>query len=226
MANAFGSTLAMLLVLILTIIVAVYFFQKSQQPQATQERVPFPVLRTIIAEKIQDVAELVTLRKAFDATINFNDATKIPFFDVGIPGTKRDFVIDYSGMIVSGCDLKAIRILPDGFDNNRVKIIVPQSCITDFYADIKSFKIRGNKAGIFAANIKIEEQNEWIRTDLESRVKQAIDEGILIRSNDNVRKYLNAIVSAQGFTADIEFIGDGSDSHIKLLNSANQSLWR
>lgn len=130
--------------------------------------------------------------------------------------------MDYAGTIVCGCDLNEIRITQEG-NSNRVKITVPQSKILDIYADVNSFMINHQKSGIFAKNIKIEEQNEWIAQDLKSQEQAAIEEGILKRSNDNIRQVLNSIIESKGlnenFEVEIIFLKGGKKQSLQLPNS-------
>ena len=175
-------------------------------------------LQAIVLEEIKNVSELATFRKNFKSTLKFEDVTQ--FLDFQIPGTSRKFSMDYTGTIVCGCDLSKIRIEREENSKNRVKITVPQSKILDIYADVNSFKIHSQEAGIFAENIKIEEQNELIAKDLESQKKSAIQDGIIELSNENIRQVLTSIIAGKNldknFQIDIEFL---SENKIPQLQS-------
>ena len=182
----------------------------------------FRQLQSIVLEEIKNVRELATFRKNFKSTIFFTEASQLPFFNARIPGTTRKFSMDYVGTIVCGCDLNEIHITQDG-NSNRVKITVPQIKILDIYADVNSFMINHQKSGIFAPNIKIEEQNEWIAQDLKSQEQAAIDEGILERSDENIRQVLNSIIESKGlnenFEVEIVFLKAGEKHSLTLPNS-------
>ena len=127
--------------------------------------------------------------------------------------------MNYSGTITCGCDLDKIYFSKDEM-SNRVKIIVPNSQILDMYADVSSFKIHHQDAGILAENIKIEEQNEFVSADLEVQKQHALQEGILNRANENVQQMLTAIIARRGINQnfDVEIVF-ANQSDLKALNA-------
>ncbi|MBR4905097.1 MAG: DUF4230 domain-containing protein [Selenomonadaceae bacterium] len=218
MAQSFGSTLAICVVLIAMTGLAVYLFMRRKK-DAESTAMTFQQMQTIVSEEIRNVRELVTVRKNFTSVISFNDDKKIPFFNVHMPGTDRKFLMNYSGTITCGCDLDKIRFSKDEM-SNRVKIIVPNSQILDMYADVSSFKIHHQDAGILAENIKIEEQNEFVSADLEVQKQHALQEGILNRANENVQQMLTAIIARRGINQnfDVEIVF-ANQSDLKALNA-------
>lgn len=214
----FGATLAGCLTLVAVTGAAVYFFMKhrknavsesasvSRQKKTETERISFQQMQTILQEEIKNVRELVTVRKNFTSTVPFSDDKKIPLLNVHMPGSDRKILLTYSGSIVCGCDLNAIRFLRG--DENQVKIFVPQSRILDIYADVKSFKIHHQDTGIFASNIKIEEQNELIANDLEAQRQLALNEKLPEHADENVRQMLMSIISKRGLNQsfDVEIL--------------------
>jgi len=232
MGATFGAMLAGCLVLVGASGAAVYFFMKkkhdAQLHEQKEERrsISFEQMQTIIIGEIKNVRELVTVRKNFTAEISFADDKKIPFLKVHMPGSDRKFQMTYSGTITFGCDLDAIRFERDEF-TDRVKIIVPPSKIFDIYADINSFKVHHQSAGILADGINLEEQKEMITTDLEAQRQRAVQEGLLAQSDENVRQMLSAIISRRGLSQifDVEIIFRGNDN-TRILNSSRQNLLR
>ena len=189
-------------IFILGMAVAFYFKEEKREENSIQK------LQSIVLEEIKNVSELATFRKNFKSTLMFEDATQL--FDFKIPGTSRKFSMDYMGTIVCGCDLNKIHIEREGNSKDRVKMTVPQSKILDIYADVNSFKIHSQEAGLLAENIKIEEQNEWIAKDLDAQKRVAISEGIIEKSNENIRQILTSIIAGKSldknFQIDIEFL--------------------
>lgn len=179
----FGATLAGCLVLVGTTSAAIYFFLKHNSKQSDFERV-----QSIVYEEIKNVCELTLVRKNFNSHVSIDTEKKIPLINISMPGTSRKFFMDYSGTIVCGLDLSEVKILHDG--TNKIKIIIPPSKILDAYADIHSFKIHIQDAGIFAENIQIEEQNEKVTADVEAQKQLAIREGLLIKADENIRQLL------------------------------------
>ena len=204
-------------IFLLGMVFALYFSGKNPDEDNLIQN-SIQKLQAIVLEEIKNVSELATFRKNFKSTLKFEDVTQ--FLDFQIPGTSRKFSMDYTGTIVCGCDLSKIRIEREENSKNRVKITVPQSKILDIYADVNSFKIHSQEAGIFAENIKIEEQNELIAKDLESQKKSAIQDGIIELSNENIRQVLTSIIAGKNldknFQIDIEFL---SENKIPQLQS-------
>ena len=204
-------------IFLLGMVFALYFSGKEPEEDNLIQN-SIQKLQAIVLEEIKNVSELATFRKNFKSTLKFEDVTQ--FLDFQIPGTSRKFSMDYTGTIVCGCDLSKIRIEREENSKNRVKITVPQSKILDIYADVNSFKIHSQEAGIFAENIKIEEQNELIAKDLESQKKSAIQDGIIELSNENIRQVLTSIIAGKNldknFQIDIEFL---SENKIPQLQS-------
>ena len=220
----FGATLAGCLVLVGAAGSAVYFFMRrrhDEQIHKLEERriISFEQMQTIITAEIKNVRELVTVRKNFTAIISFADDKKIPFLNMHLPGSNRKFLMDYSGTIICGCDLDAIRFMRDEL-SNRVKIIVPKSQILDIYADVNSFKIHHHDEGILADSIKLEHQKELISADLENQRQRALNEGLLTHADENIRQMLTTIISSRGLNQsfEIEIVFKGN-SNTRFLNA-------
>ena len=228
----FGATLAGCLVLVGAAGTAVYFFMRRKhdaqlhEQKEEQRLISFEQMQTIITDEIKNVRELITVRKNFTAEISFADDKKIPLLKVHMPGSDRKFQMTYSGTITFGCDLDAIRFERDEL-SDRVKIIVPPSKIFDIYADINSFKVHHQSAGILADGIKLEEQKEMVTADLEAQRQLAVQEGLLAQADENVRQMLSSIISRRGLSQsfDVEIIFRGNES-TKILNSPRQNLLR
>ena len=86
-----------------------------------------------------------------------------------------------------------------------MQITLPQSRIFDIYPDLSTVKLHDQDTGIFADDIKIEEQNREITADLQDVKQRLIDEGILLKSNDNVKQLVRSITAPLGIEAVIAF---------------------
>lgn len=83
----------------------------------------------IILSKLQDVRELALVRSNFQSTVCFEESKKI--FGRSVPGTRRKFILSYSGTVTCGCDLKKIRVANNFSYGKNLKIVLPQSEIFD-----------------------------------------------------------------------------------------------
>ena len=163
-------------------------------------------VRTTILSGIQNVSELATIRELFQSIVSFSDGVKIPGLDINIPGTTRKFMLKYYGTIVCGCDLSKAQV-SERFDVNRVRITLPHSEILDIYADVHSFEVYDQSAGIFTS-VKLEDQNREVDSDLLKVKAHELDRGILTQSDENVRKILTSVVASTGMEAEIVFTGN------------------
>ncbi len=127
-------------------------------------------------------------------------------------------MLKYDGTIVCGCDLSKAQI-SERFDVNRVRITLPRSRITDIYADVHSFEVYDQHAGIFTS-VKLEDQNREVEADLAKVKAHELEGGILAHSDENVRKILTSVVSSTGMEAEIIF----TESETPELSGNNATL--
>ena len=180
-------------------------------------------VRTTILSGIQNVSELATIRERFQSIVSFSDGMKIPGLNMNIPGTTRKFMLKYYGTIVCGCDLSKAQV-SERFDVNRVRITLPHSEILDIYADVHSFEVYDQSAGIFTS-VKLEDQNREVDSDLLKVKAHELERGILSQSDENVRKILTSVVASTGLEAEIVFTGNdrpelGASETVLQLESA------
>lgn len=181
-------------------------------------------VRTAILSGIENVSELATIRERFQSIISYSDGMKIPGLNMNFPGTTRKFMLKYYGTIVCGCDLSKAKV-SERFDVNRVKITIPHSEVLDVYADVHSFEVYDQHSGIFTS-VKLEDQNREVTSDLEKVKAHELEKGILMQSDDNVRKILTSVVASTGMEAEIVFTDNeraqlhGNESMIQLEATA------
>ena len=193
-------TLAIALVLALAVSITVNVMLVLRK-KANQNR----SVRTTILSGIENVSELATIRERFQSIVSFSEGVKIPGLNMNFPGTTRKFMLKYYGTIVCGCDLSKAKV-SERFDVNRVRITLPHSEILDIYADVHSFEVYDQSAGIFTS-VKLEDQNREVNADLEKVKVHELEKGILTHSDENVRKILTSVVASTGMEAEIIFTG-------------------
>ena len=192
------SAIALVLALVVSITVNVMLVLRRKVSQNRS-------VRTTILSGIQNVSELATVRERFQSIVSFSDGVKIPGLNRNFPGTTRKFMLKYYGTIVCGCDLTQAKV-SERFDVNRVRITLPHSEILDVYADVHSFEVYDQSAGIFTS-VKLEDQNREVNADLEKVKAHELEKGILAHSDENVRKILTSVVASAGMEAEIVFTG-------------------
>ncbi len=194
-----GAALAITLALVISITINVILFTRTSKPSINPNR----SIRTTILSGIENVSELATIRESFQSIVTFADGKKIPFINMNFPGTTKKFMLKYNGTIVCGCDLSKAQV-SERYGVNRVRITLPRSEILDVYADVHSFEVYDQSAGIFTS-VKLEDQNREVDADLEKVKIHSVEKGILAHSDENVRKILTSVVASTGMEAEIVF---------------------
>ena len=179
------------LLLVLSVVLNVLLLTRKKNPAARKKSV-----RSAILQGIQNVNELATVRERFQSIVSFSDGKQMPFLDFCLPGTTRKFIMRYAGVIVCGNDLSKLNI-SERFAVNRVRVVVPRSRILDIYADIQSFEVYDQQAGLFTS-IRLEDQNREVTADLEEMRQNALKSGILSQADENTRRILTSIVAKIG----------------------------
>ena len=196
------------LLLVLSVVLNVLLLTRKKNPAARKKSV-----RSAILQGIQNVNELATVRERFQSIVSFSDGKQLPFLGFWLPGTTRKFIMRYAGVIVCGNDLSRLDI-SERFAVNRVRVVVPRSRILDIYADIQSFEVYDQQAGLFTS-IRLEDQNREVTADLEEMRQNALKSGILNQADENTRRILTSIVAATGMEAEIVF-DDGEGEVLRL----------
>ena len=196
------------LLLVLSVVLNVLLLTRKKNPAARKRSV-----RSAILQGIQNVNELATVRERFQSIVSFSDGKQLPFLGFWLPGTTRKFIMRYAGVIVCGNDLSKLNI-SERFAVNRVRVVVPRSRILDIYADVQSFEVYDQQAGLFTS-IRLEDQNREVTADLEEMRQNALKSGILSQADENTRRILTSIVAATGMEAEIVF-DDGESEFLRL----------
>ena len=222
--STFFATMAVLLFVSILAGASTYLFSKRNDNRIS---LPLPItpelsIQTVharILSEIRNIRELSTIENNFKSTAIFNEAER-KLWGHDVPGTRRKFKLNYSGTIVCGCDLNKIIIDKQFFNHNHLRIAVPESKILHIYPHIDSIEPYDVSTGIFASDITLEEQNHAVATDLEEVKERQINDGILLKSNENIRRLLLGITAPLGVEAEINFIEfrDG-DSDTPLLDA-------
>ena len=196
------------LLLVLSVVLNVLLLTRKKNPAARKKSV-----RSAILQGIQNVNELATVRERFQSIVSFSDGKQMPFLGFCLPGTTRKFIMRYAGVIVCGNDLSRLNI-SERFAVNRVRVVVPRSRILDIYADVQSFEVYDQRAGLFTS-MRLEDQNREVTADLEEVRQNALKSGILSQADENTRRILTSIVAATGMEAEIVF-DDGKGEVLRL----------
>ena len=202
--STFWATIAVLLFVSALVGGGAVLFMRQRRVSLPQEELSIQTVRAVILTKLQNVKELAMVRSNFQSVVHFEEAKKV--FGHEVPGTMRKFMLSYTGTVVCGCDLNKVNVGNSFFNRNHLQITLPQSRIFDIYPDLSTVKLHDQDTGIFADDIKIEDQNREITADLQDVKQRLINEGILQKSNDNIQHLVKSITESLGIEAAIEFV--------------------
>ena len=214
--STFWATIAVLVFVSALVGGGAVLFMRQRRVSLPQEELSIQTVRAIILTKLQNVRELAMIRSNFQSVVDFTESKKV--FGHDVPGTTRKFMLSYTGTVVCGCDLNKVNVGNSFFNRNHLQITLPQSRIFDIYPDLSTVKLHDQDTGIFANDIKIEEQNREITADLQDVKQRLINEGILLKSNDNVQQLVRSITAPLGIEAVIAF------DNTEQLNGQSESL--
>ena len=216
--STFSMTFAVLLFVSILAGGGVYFFIKSRRTDNSPpvQELSIQSVHSTIMSEIQNLKELSTLKTNFHSVVSFEESKTV--FGHSVPGTTRKFKLNYSGTIICGCDLTKIIIENSFFNHNHLHITLPTSKVLHVYPNIETFEVYDVSAGIFTSDIAIEDQNREVAKDLEEVKEQKIQEGLLLKSNENARKLLTAITTPLGIEAEINFV-EFKDDGTPLLDA-------
>ncbi|MBQ8693796.1 MAG: DUF4230 domain-containing protein [Synergistaceae bacterium] len=205
-------SIAVVLALAVSIGFNVWLFTRGKKPEAKKSII------SIIQTKIKDANEMVTLRSYFQGIASDTETGK-SLMGIHIPATGRKFLAVYSGEILCGCDLAKIEI-SERFDLNKIIVKIPHSTIMNITVNHNDIKVYHQDKGLFAQAYKLDDQNLVIASSIEEMRNKAVNEwNLLVRSDENAKRNLEAFISSLGMDAEIIFIED-----VDVIEEENKEL--
>ena len=204
--GAFGAILAAFLVVSGFSVSALKKFSVSSKTIQPQSQLSIQIVQSTILQGIKNIKELATIRMSFQSVAQVSSDKKI--LGKTVPFSKRKLSVSYTGTAVCGCDLEKVTVANKFLNTNHVVINVPTSKFLDIYPDVGSFKVHEKKSQFFSAPIDIEIQDKAVAADIEDMKCKLIEDGILLKSNENIRQILKSLTIPLGVVAEINFIDE------------------
>lgn len=168
-----------------------------------------PVVRTgAYLEQMKDLSTLAT-SQAFVKTILEKEDNEIfgKGIETNIPGTKRKILLVVPGTLTAGVDLSAVT--EDQFELNEeeksMRILLPKA---DFLQDpsinfdeVETYSV----SGIFRGDVKWEEAYSLMDEAKEIMKEEAIEQGILVKAEENAEKTLKEFYGKLGYSVQVSF---------------------
>lgn len=148
-----------------------------------------------IADKIDKVSELSSLKYNYSSVVTLKDSMKIKNFS--IPFTGKSFIIKYNGYIKFGTNLKkkTITISPD---RKKVNISLENCKVLDNVADTKNLLVYDESYSVFN-RYGAQDMIDEIGKEQKKVEKELIEEGYIEKANNEVKTLLKGILQDMGF---------------------------
>lgn len=182
------------LLLVLSVGINVWFLKRKSASKNKS-------VHSTLLQGIKDIKDLATVRQSFQSIVMYEDTKSL--LGIALPGTKRKFILKYSGVLTCGSDLSKIKIT-ERFALNQVLITVPCTQLLDLYADMSSVQVYDQRAGLFT-KICLQDQNREIVKNLEEVRHDALKGDILRRAAENVKVVLASLAATMGMDAVVVF---------------------
>ncbi|MEZ2717772.1 hypothetical protein C2I17_13620 [Niallia circulans] len=178
-------------------------------------KVAFPkesVLKTTAyLEQMKDLSTLAT-SQAFVKTILEKEDNEIfgKEIETDFPGTKRKILLVVPGTLTAGVDLSRVtdKQLQVNEDEKSIHIELPKA---DFLQDpsidfdnVETYSV----SGIFRGDVKWEEAYSLMDEAKETMKEEAVDQGILVKAEENAQKTLKEFYGRLGYALEVSFAGE------------------
>lgn len=170
-----------------------------------------PVIKTgAYIEQMKDLSTLAT-SQAFVKTILEKEDNEIfgKGIEINIPGTKRKILLVVPGTLTAGVDLSAITAdqLEIDEEEKSIHILLPKAeYLQDPSIDfdkVETYSI----SGIFRGDVKWEEAYSLMDEAKEIMKEEAVEQGILIKAEENTKKTLKEFYGGLGYSVQVSFEG-------------------
>ncbi|WP_059352056.1 DUF4230 domain-containing protein [Bacillus coahuilensis] len=157
---------------------------------------------TGIVEQIRDLQSLATAEATSKAVIGQED-NQLFGKDIGldIPGTKREFLVIFTGTVLAGVDLNKMNQNDITIDEKEktLDIRLPKAEILETpsinYDDVQTFSVEG----LFRSEVNWEEGYELAEKAQAKIEQEAIEQGVLETAEDNAIKTFTQFFNELGY---------------------------
>lgn len=170
-----------------------------------------PVIKTgAYIEQMKDLSTLAT-SQAFVKTILEKEDNEIfgKGIETNIPGTKRKILLVVPGTLTAGVDLSAITAdqLEIDEEEKSIHILLPKAeYLQDPSIDFDKVETY-SVSGIFRGDVKWEEAYSLMDEAKEIMKEEAVEQGILIKAEENTQKTLKEFYGRLGYSVQVSFEG-------------------
>lgn len=145
---------------------------------------------SLLNENIQSIGELAAFEYLYTDSAYSEDANYIKNFK--LPLTTNSFVLKWDGTIKAGIDVKQLKAEADE-KNKVITLYIPEAKILSHEIDKNSFEVLNEKTNIFNP-IEVGDVNDIVKVSMESMEKRAVENGLLINADAEVKTLLKSFI--------------------------------
>lgn len=194
-------------VVILSAVLGMKLGSEWQQAKADEKKHRIEITSDALHQEIEQIGELSSVSYYYTNMGKFEDAVKLLNMDV--PFTTKSFILSYDGEIKAGIHLEEVFV---EMEDHVIKITLPEVQILSHEADMESVTLFDEKNSIFNG-LSAQDVTAFISNQQKVMEEKALNNGLLERSEENVKELLTAFVkkylkenNADEFAYQLEFI--------------------
>lgn len=148
-----------------------------------------------IANKIDKISELATIKYNYSSVVTLKDCLKIK--DFSIPFTNKAFIVKYDGYINLGVDFKSksISISPD---RKKITITLNQAVVLSNVADMNNLMVYDETYSIFNRYTS-QDMIDEIAKEQKNIEKKLINDGYIDKANKEAELLIREVLNEVGF---------------------------
>lgn len=181
------NKIIIILVTILLIVSGLVYLKASSKRKAE-------IISTNIEEKVSRIVELSTIKFNYTDVTSYKDSVQLQ--GLNIPFTGKSFIIKYSGYIKAGVDLESMDF--NIVDNNTIDIKMDKAKILENVISEEDVVFFDEKDGLFN-KLSFKDLYQVLIGEKEKAKEEAIERGLLIESENNVREILISLLEGMGY---------------------------
>lgn len=175
--------------LIILVIIGIFIgFLKLKQRRSNA------VISKTIEEKVSRIVELSTIKYNYTDVLSYKDSKQVS--GLNIPLTEKSFIVQYSGYLKAGIDMKSIEVNLENKDT--IQVVMDKAKVLENVIEEEKVKFFDERDGIFN-KLNFKDLYEVLIGEKEKMKADAIEKGLLTEAEDNAEEILLSLLEAMEF---------------------------
>ncbi len=152
------------------------------------------VISKTIEEKVSRIVELSTIKYNYTDVLSYKDSKQVS--GLNIPLTEKSFIVQYSGYLKAGIDMKSIEVNLENKDT--IQVVMDKAKVLENVIEEEKVKFFDERDGIFN-KLNFKDLYEVLIGEKEKMKADAIEKGLLTEAEDNAEEILLSLLEAMEF---------------------------